>query len=432
VAWHGLEQDPADALRRSSGDQNAGVALEVTPHAEPTRWMLNLNLSYEDMLRSAVDWLWEANAQLVLTHVAPLRGDVRIPSPLEVGNNLTALADVAEEQPVLPPLRELLEARQSFRDAQFIVAQADDRQSACQLTGVPFYDRRSGQFLGYRGTGNLVAAEQVARPQAEADKRLLALLEHALARKDQLEWELSKAGHRTFQTRLESVAHELRTPLNAIIGFAEIIKTQALGGNLERYIDYGSDIYESGVHMVSLVNNLVDLARIESSRDHLKQELLDARKVVASAMRMLEEQAAEKGVKLVNHLSRQLPLLRSERQALRQIFLNLLSNGIKYTRPGGAVGVEADPVAGEMVNIVVWDTGIGIPPDEQERIFERTYRVQGAANAGMPGSGLGLSISRDLARAMGGDISVISRPGQGARFVVRLPAAEEDAEQQDD
>ncbi|MGF1609226.1 MAG: sensor histidine kinase [Kiloniellales bacterium] len=432
MAWHSPGQEPADSAKPNPSDQNTGVALEVTPHAEPTRWLLNLNLSYEDMLRSVVDWLWEANAQLVLTHASPLRSDVRIPAPLEVGNSLSALGDVAEEQPALPPLRDILAARQSFRDAHFIVLEPDERQIACRLTGVPFFDRRNGQFLGYRGTGSLVAAEQVERPQAEADKRLLSLLEHALARKDQLEWELSKAGHRTFQARLEATAHELRTPLNAIIGFAEIIKTQALGDNLDRYIDYGADIYESGVHMVSLVNNLVDLARIESSRDHLKQELLDARKIVASAMRMLEEQAGEKGVKLVNHLSRQLPLLRSERQALRQIFLNLLSNGIKYTRPGGAVGVEADPVSDEMVNIVVWDTGIGIPPEEQERIFERSYRIQGAANAGMPGSGLGLSISRDLARAMGGDISVISRPGQGARFIVRLPAAEESPDQPDD
>ena len=107
---------------------------------------------------------------------------------------------------------------------------------------------------------------------------------------------------------------------------------------------------------------------------------------------------------------------------MRQIFLNLLSNGIKYTRPGGAVGVEAEPASDGMLTIVVWDTGIGIPLDEQEKIFQRTYRVPGAANADKSGSGLGLSISRDLARSMGGDITVLSKPGHGARFSVRLPA----------
>ena len=458
----GVTPESSQAPLRQDGGQAAGPAPGSAPGsapgptpgqegglvAEPNRWLMNLNLSYEDMLRSAVDWLWETNAQLGFTQVAALHDDVKLPAGLQTGGGLVDLYEPAEAAVDGPSLAELLAAREAFRHVTVLIGEPDDeelrRGQRYRLSGVPLYDRRNGQFLGYRGTGALAGAPesvemgaaqpesvepQSAEPESpepapdEPDNRLLSLLEQALSRKDQLEWELSKAGHKTFEARLESIAHELRTPLNAIIGFAEIIKTRALGNDLERYVNYGNDIYDSGVHMVALVNNLIDLARIDSRQDPLQHELLDARQVVASALRMLEEQAADKGIKLVNHLTQELPALRSERQALRQIFLNLLSNGIKYTRSGGAVGVESEISREGVVSIVVWDTGIGIPLEEQEKVFQRTYRVKGAANAGKPGSGLGLAISRDLARAMGGDITVLSRPGQGARFTVRLPAA---------
>jgi len=436
-------QDPSS---QDPSSQDKGLV------AEPNRWLMNLNLSYEDMLRSAVDWLWETNAQLTFTQVSTLHDDIRLSAPLQTGSGLVDVLDLAQEADDEPLMVDLLDAREAFRGTTVLISEPQGKpksepgdelgdepaaapdagagtaspaeQRLYRLSGVPLYDRRNGQFLGYRGTGVVVGkAEATAQRSARPDNRLLSLLEQALSRKDQLEWELSKAGHKTFEARLESIAHELRTPLNAIIGFAEIIKTRALGNDLERYVNYGNDIYDSGVHMVALVNNLIDLARIDSRQDPLQHELLDAREVVASALRMLEEQAANKGIKLVNHLNQELPALRSERQALRQIFLNLLSNGIKYTRSGGAVGVESEISREGIVSIVVWDTGIGIPLEEQEKVFQRTYRVQGAANAGKPGSGLGLAISRDLARAMGGDITVLSRPGQGARFTVRLPAA---------
>ena len=440
LSWLTLGQEAADRMAQQGDKRESGLTPALSQNAlsqdkglvaEPNRWLMNLNLSYEDMLRSAVDWLWESNAQLGFTQVSTLDGDIPLPPPLQIGGNLLELQDLAEPASDAPSMAELLDAREAFRGITVAIGDAGDEPDGGQryrLSGVPLYDRRNGAFLGYRGTGCLAdEAEPDVPAPAEPDNRLLGLLEQALSRKDQLEWELSKAGHKTFEARLESIAHELRTPLNAIIGFAEIIKTRALGNDLERYVNYGNDIYDSGVHMVALVNNLIDLARIDSRQDPLQHELLDAREVVASALRMLEEQAADKGIKLVNHLNQELPALRSERQALRQIFLNLLSNGIKYTRSGGAVGVESEISREGAVSIVVWDTGIGIPLEEQEKVFQRTYRVQGAANAGKPGSGLGLAISRDLARAMGGDITVLSRPGQGARFTVRLPAAGENS-----
>lgn len=419
-----LPRESKSAPLPRSGDDGVATARMN----EPNRWLMTLSLSYEDMLRSAVDWLWECNAQLVLTFVSePMSNGRRLPPQMDVGRHLADLSDVQVLDLQEPPIAARLEDRQTFRDLQVHVETASGRSILFCMSGVPIYDRRNGAFLGYRGTGREISdtliEDEAEEPQIRGDEQLLNLLENALARKDQLEWELSRAGHKTFESRLAAIAHELRTPLNAIIGFAEIIKTRALGDDLDRYVDYGGDIYESGVHMVALVNNLIDLAKIDSPREPIAEETLNLHDVVSSALRMLEEQAAEAGIKLVNHLRQDLPSVTGERSAVRQIFLNLLSNAIKYTRPGGAVGVEAEINGDGSVSIVVWDTGIGIPEDEHVRIFDRTYRVDGEANAGKSGSGLGLAISRDLAKGMGGDISVVSKPGHGARFSVQLPTA---------
>ncbi len=399
--------------------------------AEPDRWLMNLNMSYEDMLRSSVDWLWETNARMILTYVSmPIGSASRIPPQMQVGQELQQLAERQVKDSGQAPMAETLEARQGFRDVRFSVGRLGAEDLVYGASGVPFYDRRSGQFLGYRGTGNeILKGAKPAGGQPESDLQILGLLESALARKDQLEWELSRSGQKTIEARLASIAHELRTPLNAIIGFAEMIKTRALGEDVDRYAEYGGDIHDSAVHMVALVNNLIDLAKIDTNGTQEKPESLDVREVAVAALRMLEDQAVESGVSLINNLPNNLPRVRCERRALRQIFINLLSNAIKYTKAGGAVGVEVEPESEDetALSIVVWDTGVGIPTDQQDKIFERTYRVQGEANAGKPGSGLGLSISRDLARSIGGEITVASQPGQGARFTLRLPTSSEEA-----
>ena len=440
LSWRSAGREAGQPGAPEAGESERDEALDAMPMAEPNRWLMNLNLSYEDMLRSAVDWIWECNAQLTLTYVSRANGSgTRLPSALLVGRSLQELdPNVTGKEADEPAFSDQLEARQAFRDVRLSFQESDQEAGGqpgdVKLTGVPFYDRRNGRFLGYRGTGTAVAHDSEAG--SGPDHQIVALLESALARKDQLEWEMSKAGHKTFEGRLAAIAHELRTPLNAIVGFSEIIKTRALGNELDRYVEYGSDIHESGVHMVALVNKLIDLARInphgeDADDDSHAPEPIDVHDVVAGAVRMLEDQSSDAAVRLINHLPRELPTLAGDKQALRQILINLLSNAIKYTRPGGAVGVEADsdPAEGTL-SIEVWDTGVGIPAEEQERIFERNYRIADEANVDKAGSGLGLAISRDLARSMGGDISVESKYGQGARFTVTLPLPNDEEEAQ--
>lgn len=381
-----------------------------------------LSLRYNDMLRSSVDWLWETDSELGLIYVSPpIASALGVPAQVLIGRGLYHLLGLKEGELAGSPIAAAIAARRPFRDAHFLLAGSSNGDLGHRITGVPFYDGNTGAFAGYRGTGT--AARHVndhADGDAEAAVRLLQLLEAALARKDQLEWELSQAGDQAFQTRLAGIAHELRTPLNAIIGFAQVIQERHLGDDPVRYQDYARNIHESGLHMLEVVNDLLDLARIDAGHQNLESESLDVETIAASALRMLADKAQEAEVLLVNEIPAGLPKIRGERHALRQILLNLLTNAIKYTPSGGSAGVEIQTDGASMLTVTVWDTGVGIALDEQERVFERAYRVP-QTGLDRPGSGLGLAISRNLARAMGGDITIASNPGKGSRVTLRLP-----------
>ncbi len=378
---------------------------------------------HSDMLRSAVDWLWETDTQLGLIYISPsIAAVAEVPAQLLIGRNLYAVLRLREGDPALARLRDAVAARRPFRAQVFGIATGDQARRAHRITGVPFYDPASGRFTGYRGTGSALPEGAGGPDDADAASQLLDMLEAALARKDQLEWELSKAGGLAFQSRLASIAHELRTPLNAIMGFAEVIKDRHLGDDLTRYQDYARNIHESGLHLLEVINSLLDLARIDAGAEISDNEELDVAEVAASVLRMLEDRAEEAKVVLLNDIAADEPQIRVERRAVRQILINLLTNAIKYTPPGGAAGIESRCDGETSLALTVWDTGVGIAPEDQEKVFERSYRVE---HAGLerPGNGLGLAISRDLARAMGGDITLASSPGEGSRMTLWLPLA---------
>jgi signal transduction histidine kinase len=407
----------------TSGDIDEG-ASEAPDAGQREARLSRLSLRYNDMLRSAVDWLWETDARLNLTYVSPpIATTLGVPAQMLIGRSLLRLFGLEEGERVSGRMAAAIAARRSFRDEHFVLDIGEGLRTSYRVTGVPYYSETAGRFAGYRGTGTAIPESLDATTEdAETAGQLLEMLEAALVRKDQLEWELSKAGDETLQTRLAGIAHELRTPLNAIIGFAEVIKERQLGDDWSRYQDYARNIHESGLHLLEVINDLIDLARIDAGHKTLEAERLDVGPIVASALRMLEDKAQEAEVLLVNDLAPGTPRVKGERHALRQILLNLLTNAIKFTPAGGAVGIEWQTRGAETLDLVVWDTGVGIDPKDQERVFERSYRAP-QKDLERPGSGLGLSISRNLARAMGGDITITSRPGKGSRVTLQLPLA---------
>lgn len=219
---------------------------------------------------------------------------------------------------------------------------------------------------------------------------------------------------------LSNMSHELRTPLNAILGFSQMLLVQRHEALTPTQREYAEHIHEGGEHLLSLVNEVLDLAAIEAGKLHLSIEGVRAHDALQQVRRAMAALANKAGVTLEFDAAADLPDMRADPTRLHQVLLNLISNAIKYNRVGGSVRVEAAAASGRL-RVTVADTGAGIPPDKQARLFVPFERF-GAEYTAVEGSGLGLSITKRLVEAMGGAIGFESRAGAGSRFWFELPA----------
>ena len=223
---------------------------------------------------------------------------------------------------------------------------------------------------------------------------------------------------------LGRMSHALRTPLNAIIGFAEMSLAQKHGPLNNRYLAYLGDIQGAAKHLLSTISDILDTANVESDKVSVLVRPVELASVLKGARSQIEELAKRNRVDTItidapDHLA-----VVADPGRLRQICVNLLENAVKVTDPGGSVGVEVSCPDPATVEVAFWDTGVGIPDDQQARIFDSFHQVTSDLFSDpTDGNGLGLSISRRLARLMNGDIRVESIPGRGSRFILGLPAA---------
>lgn len=235
--------------------------------------------------------------------------------------------------------------------------------------------------------------------------------------------EEAELANRTKSDFLAGMSHELRTPLNAILGFAQLMREQLLGpvGN-PRYLEYAADIHQAGSHLLSLVNGLLDLSKIEAGRFDLEIADVSFAEVAGQSLTLVEHLAGEKGIVLEVRPEADLTL-RADARALRQILVNLLNNALKFTPEGGRVTLQARPAAAGKIEITVRDTGIGIKPSDIPLILEPFTQVKSDVNAAYRGTGLGLPLARKLAEMMQGDLRIESGRDTGTTVTVTLPAA---------
>ena len=218
---------------------------------------------------------------------------------------------------------------------------------------------------------------------------------------------------------LANMSHELRTPLNAIMGFSDIMRARMFGPLPEKYSEYGDLIHESGGHLLDLINDVLDMSKIEAERFQLSREDFDAREAVSAAMRLMRVQADGVGVRLRGVISQGPLEVDADRRAIKQIVLNLVSNALKFTPKGGAVTVTAHGYDG-VFELVVADTGVGISKSDLERLG-RPYEQAGDPTQRQMGTGLGLSLVRSFAELHGGEMIIESTVGEGTSVTVRLP-----------
>jgi len=218
---------------------------------------------------------------------------------------------------------------------------------------------------------------------------------------------------------LANMSHELRTPLNAIMGFSDIMRTRLFGDLPPRYADYPELIHESGRHLLDLINDVLDMSKIEADRYELAREEFDAREPVSAALRILQIQAHESRVQLRGVLPPSELDVNADRRAIKQIVLNLVANALKFTPEPGSVTVTLQAAQGAM-ELVVADTGVGIAPEDLARLG-KPFEQAGDAASRTGGTGLGLSLVKAFAKLHGGDMTIESSLGEGTAVTVRLP-----------
>jgi len=234
--------------------------------------------------------------------------------------------------------------------------------------------------------------------------------------------EQAELANRAKSEFLANMSHELRTPLNAIIGFSQIIHEGVLGpiGN-EKYLEYAKDIQSSGEHLLSLINDILDLSKIEAGKLKLDEEEIDIVQVIDACMTLVRERAETGGVALHREIAASLGRLRADERKLKQILINLLSNAIKFTPSGGKVALRAALDAEGAMVLAVTDTGIGIAPEDIEKALAPFSQVATTLSRKYKGTGLGLPLAQSLAELHGGTLEITSRPDEGTTVTVRIP-----------
>jgi len=243
---------------------------------------------------------------------------------------------------------------------------------------------------------------------------------------DKLFWAKEEAEHANHAKSdfLSRMSHELRTPMNAILGFAQLLDYDVADDprDAERAANV-QHILNAGHHLMGLIDDVLELSRIEIGGISLSLDRCAPRVAIEASLSLIRAPAYARGVRVTDRAARRaLPDLNTDSARLRQILVNLLSNAVKYNRDGGTVTVDAEPVDGGMLRISVRDTGPGIPLDKQDDLFKPFNRL-GAETSGIEGTGIGLTITRRLAEALGGHLGFESAPGQGSTFWVDLPLA---------
>jgi len=269
-----------------------------------------------------------------------------------------------------------------------------------------------------------ILLEQKAQSLQEKNRDL----EQQIAQRRRAEAELRRArdeaelANRSKTEFLANMSHELRTPLNAIIGFSEVMRDELLGplGD-RRYRQYAQDIHSSGAHLLEIINDILDLSKIEAGKHELLEETVELPAVVKSCLMLLGERARGADVRLEQHVPDDLPALRADPRKIKQILLNLLANAVKFTPTGGTVTVEARRKSDGGIAISVSDTGIGIDPDDFDRVLAPFGQVDSGLGRKYEGTGLGLPLARAFTELHGGRLELDSAPGEGTRVSVHLP-----------
>ena len=223
---------------------------------------------------------------------------------------------------------------------------------------------------------------------------------------------------------LANMSHELRTPLNAVLGFSDIIRSELLGpiGN-PRYCEYAGDIAQSGTHLLDLISDLLDVAKIESGKMDLQESQVQIEETLRRSLRLVRERADDGDITVDTALPANLPDVRADDRKLQQVLVNILSNAVKFTPPGGSISITGDYAPDQGLRITIADTGIGIAPNDIAKVLEPFGQVENGLLRRYNGTGLGLPLAKAIIELHGGTLDLESRLSEGTTVTLVLPTA---------
>ncbi|MEI9985914.1 MAG: ATP-binding protein [Aliidongia sp.] len=358
---------------------------------------------FRDFSRAASYWFWELDSEHRFRWISDSPSlDGRIVEAFELGRARWETIDSGVTASEWEAHRVLLDRRLPIRDFQFERLDAGGSVHHLSISGDPIIDI-DGRFQGYRGIG------QDITHQIQSERAL------------QLAKEEAESASRFKSQFLANMSHELRTPLNAILGFSEIIRDATMGPVSDRYRAYATDIFVAGRHLLRVINDVLDLSKVEAGRMELREEWVDLSVLVAACGRMIRARAEEASVTLEVDASADLPPVMADPSRLQQVLLNLLANAVKFTPVSGAVSVNAIQSAGDGIRISVADSGIGMKPEDIPAALRPFRQLEGQLSRRYEGTGLGLPIAKMLMELHGGTLDIESQVGRGTIVCVHLP-----------
>jgi signal transduction histidine kinase/HAMP domain-containing protein len=409
-------------LRESLDQQTATAEILGAISSSPT----DLRPVMEAVVKSAATLCEAQNAQIFRVEGSAMRLVARwgpVKSSLEVGEARPITRASVSGRTILdrrmihePDL--LAVVALDYAD----IAPAIRREGIRTTVGVPLMREETpiGSITAFRTEVKPFSDKQVALLQTFADQAVIAIENVRLFNEIQDKTRELEAANRHKDEFLASMSHELRTPLNAVIGFSEVLLERMFGELNAKQEEYLNDILASGRHLLSLINDILDLAKIEAGRMELDLEDFEVAQAIDNAVVLVRERATRKGLALDTALGPALGTVRGDQRKVKQVLLNLLSNAVKFTPEGGRVEVRAQRADGH-IQVSVTDTGIGIAAEDQDAVFEEFRQVGTDYAKKHEGTGLGLTLSRKFVELHGGHITLTSQRGHGSTFTFTLP-----------
>lgn len=397
--FNGLVAAAASALQMALHSSQPAAPRLQQPHSNPC---------YRELVETTCDWIWEVDHQGVYTYVSPGVTELLGYQPDEVlGRTPFDFMPCEEAQRVRHIFQQQYASQQIAFDGLInINLHKDGRQVVLETSGIPINDE-DGNLQGYRGIDRDITQ------RIKIDQQLL-----------RAKHEAEYANHAKSEF-LSYMSHELRTPLNSILGFAQILEINAHKFDQQHQQNI-KEILTAGEHLLNLINDVLDLAKIESGRLDMNIESVDVCMLIRQCLTLINGQARRRGIELIDNNRQEAMTCHgfhvfADLIRLKQVFLNILSNAVKYNRENGRISISLETVEQQRLRIHFADTGHGLSGDEISQLFTPYNRLK--ADNRIEGTGIGLVITRQLIELMGGKLDIASQLGEGSVFSVTLDLA---------